>query len=61
MNMTFPGWARKKSKFPVRTFRPISKMLLQKKPIRSRCTIIEVPTSRTISYLLQPAIDSVCW
>ncbi len=59
MNMTFPGCARKKSKLPVRMLRLISKILLQKKPIRSRWIRIDVPTSSIISHLFQPAMLSV--
>ena len=60
MNITLPGCARKKSKFPLRMLRPISKMLLQKNPIKKRWINIEVPTRSTIWYLVQPAIECVC-
>ena len=59
MNMTLPGWARKKSKFPERTLRPISKIPLQKKPISIRWISIEVPSSRSISFRPQPATELV--
>ena len=54
-----PGWARTKSKAPLRTFRPISKIPLQKKPIRKRWISIEVPTRSSIWYSVQPAIVEV--